>query len=1671
MALENVWKNRTFGRPRRPVRRSPAALERLEERALLSAYTLQILHASDAEAGLPTIDDAPRFAAIVDALEDTYANTIIVSGGDNFLPGPFFNAGGDPALSAVLGSASIGRADIEVMNRIGFEVSAMGNHEFDLGTREIANLFFPAGAWRGGQFPYLTANVNFASEPDLNGRLSPGGQEASSIRGRIAPSAIITEGGEKIGFVGLTTPEILSISSPGPNVVVTPGSGTYDYAALASVVNATVDQLEAQGVNKVILLSHLQQFQNEVNLAPLLRGVDVVVAAGSNTISADATDRLRSDDLGRVTQVYPRVLNTAEGLPVLVVSTDAGYRYLGRMVVSFDTTGVLSTDALGRYLDPAVTGAYATDAQGVTDVYASLGLDPATALTQGKGAAVAQVTDAIRSVIAAKDGNRFGRTSVFLEGRRVNVRTQETNLGNLTADANLFAARAITGDATIGISLKNGGGIRDSIGSFSVAGDPLPTAPNPGVGKAAGDVSQLDIENSLRFNNGLSVVSLDGVELRRLLEHGFAASGPGQTQGRFPQIGGMTVEVDLTKPAGGRLVTLIARDVTGAAVTVVKNGTLVAPAASFRMATLGFLASGGDGYPFSTLSSPQRVDLAAATGNAFTTTGPEQDALADYLAATYPVGGPAAFGQAETPAGSDLRIRQIVVPTGDPTLAPISTVSVPGGAEISAFDPASKKLFVTKNNGGVPSLDVIDLSNPASPGVPVNVDLSAFGASVSSVAVKNGIVAAAMIAGPKTAPSKVVFLSTAGAVLGSVTVGSVPDMITFTPDGSRVLVAIEGEAADNTFPTVDNPEGGVSIIALNKSNVGGGSLSASAVTFAGFSAFNGQKDALRASGVRLLTNPAVTVAMDLEPEYIAIAPDGGTARVTLQEANAVGVLDLVTNTFTAVLPLGLKDYGLSGNEIDASDRDGAGTGGSSLRIPGNFRSWPVFGVYMPDAIASFEVNGQTYYVTANEGDARPNAGDTADTDVTRVGSLNLDDALFPNETALKNEDNLGRLNVLTAPGDGDVDGDGDIDRLLSLGGRSFTIWDSAGNKIYDSGSDLERRTFALTPSFFNANDGVASAVDQRSDDKGPEPEGVVTGVVGGRTYAFVGLERAGGGVMMYDVTDPAAPRFVTYARKDGDVSPEGLVFVSAADSPNGRALLILSNEVSGTVTVYEIGRPPVINEFVIDRVGPDSNEFVEVLADPNADLSTYTLLLVEGDVEANRGVVKAAVPLTAANAAGFWTAGFANEQLDNGSGTLLLVRGYTGAAGVDLDANDDGVFDALPWAAVVDSAAVTDGGASDRAYSTVVLGPALAGGAARIPNGVDLDAAADWTANDVDGVGVAGEAANTPGTANRLIQPPTIVTFATSSPGGQAVEGQAVTVTGTFVDPDALGAYAVTVFWGDGTSSAATVNQAAGTFTATHVYGDAGFYDVVARLTDGDSASDDASAMAVIAGTSLRSGTLYVIGTDRADGILLHGQGRNRLRVRTDFRGPDRSETFDLAGISRILVFAGDGNDSVSTAGDLATPLWIDGGNGNDSLRGGAGPNLILGGAGNDLLLGGRSADVLIGGEGTDLLLGGAGSDLLIAGATAFDSDMTALGAILAEWTRTDRGYGARAAALRAGVGPGGTYALDATTVRDDERSDLLIGASGEDWFWAEPFDPTGGWDLIADRVLGEPVN
>ncbi|MFN9893771.1 MAG: choice-of-anchor I family protein [Acidobacteriota bacterium] len=479
------------------------------------------------------------------------------------------------------------------------------------------------------------------------------------------------------------------------------------------------------------------------------------------------------------------------------------------------------------------------------------------------------------------------------------------------------------------------------------------------------------------------------------------------------------------------------------------------------------------------------------------------------------------------------------------------------GAEIAAYDAGSKRLFFVNAQANV--IEGLDVANPASPRPLFRLYISSlYGAGVNSIAVSGGVIAAAVEANPKTDPGSVVFYDLNGGFLSAVKVGALPDMLTFTPDGRRVLVANEGEP--NADYSVD-PEGSVSII-----DISGGvrNVTQANVRTADFKAYNGAK---LDPSVRIY-GPRATVAQDLEPEYIAVAPDSKTAWVTLQENNALGVIDIEQSRITGIVGLGFKDHSLPGNALDASDRDN--------RI--NIANWPVFGMYQPDGLAAFQAKGKTWLITANEGDAREYTGYAEE---ARVSTLRLDPARFPNASTLQQAGNLGRLTVTRATGD--TDGDGDFDALYVLGGRSFSIWDTSGKLVFDSGDQFEQITARLYPDNFNASN-ANNTRDDRSDNKGPEPEGVVVRELNGRLYAFIGLERIGG-VMVYDVSDPEKPVYVTYtnsrdfkgnpeAGTAGDLGPEGVLAISAAESPSGRPLLVTSNETSGTVALYELTVPP-----------------------------------------------------------------------------------------------------------------------------------------------------------------------------------------------------------------------------------------------------------------------------------------------------------------------------------------------------------------------------------------------------------------------------------------------------------------------------------------------------------------
>ncbi|MEO2279240.1 choice-of-anchor I family protein [Pseudoalteromonas pernae] len=531
----------------------------------------------------------------------------------------------------------------------------------------------------------------------------------------------------------------------------------------------------------------------------------------------------------------------------------------------------------------------------------------------------------------------------------------------------------------------------------------------------------------------------------------------------------------------------------------------------------------------------------------------------------------------------------------------LNVESPEGAAEIVAFHHRTKQIYAINSSGDNATVEIISADHfdtaalaPDNEGVisatnlaiSMTLDVSAnTPGDANSIAIDetNQLLAVAM-AGDTGVKGHIAFYDISGAepvFKRNVEVGYLPDMVTFTPDGSKVVVANEGEPAGDY--SVD-PEGSISVIAIVDAEPASTSSSIS------FSQFNDEQAQLAEQGV-MFANPAgrtikgqlidTTVAMDLEPEYVAISADSKTAYVSLQENNALAVVDL-TNLSVEVRALGFKDW--SNLMLDASDKDGGI----------NFKKYPgLYGMYQPDTIATYQWQGADFVVSANEGDGREYFFDSSDEasclaeggleydeddgclayiDESRAEDLDLAD----NFSYVNNDDDdIGRLIVSTERGD--INNDGRYEELYAYGARSFSIWNANTDLVFDSGDDVGRITAAIHGQSFNNNEDENEG-DTRSDAKGAEPEALAIGQIEGRTYAFIGLERMSG-IMVYDITNPFDVKFKNYAYNrgvvegaeiTGDLAPEGMKFIAADKSPNGQPLLIVGNEISGSVSVWQV---------------------------------------------------------------------------------------------------------------------------------------------------------------------------------------------------------------------------------------------------------------------------------------------------------------------------------------------------------------------------------------------------------------------------------------------------------------------------------------------------------------------
>ena len=535
-----------------------------------------------------------------------------------------------------------------------------------------------------------------------------------------------------------------------------------------------------------------------------------------------------------------------------------------------------------------------------------------------------------------------------------------------------------------------------------------------------------------------------------------------------------------------------------------------------------------------------------------------------------------------------------------------------GSHETGQFDESAAEITAVHGdtaftvNAQAATVDIIDISDPAKPEKTGEVTGSGV---ANSIAVRDdGLGVVALENEDKTAPGTLMFFdatTTSATVLGTVPVGSLPDMVALTSDGSHALVANEGEPSED-FAT--DPEGSVAVVDLPAEVAAPKESDVHTADFHDFEE-GGSKtlhDDVRVFGPT--PHEDLPISRNLEPEYITVA--GDKAYATLQEANAIAVVDIATAEVTDVLPLGFKDHGQAGNGLDASDRDPEDAPETNIaEYPG------LKGAYMPDTVSSFSSGGTDYLVTANEGDSRE-WGDFVD--AARVKDLGEDELAPVCESSplagQLGDEALGRLNIITDLG---LSESGDCyEELYAFGTRSFSVWTTDGALVADSGDSFEQLTAEAIPDFFNSNHSESNR-EGRSDDKGPEPEALTIGEVGETTYAFVGFERVGG-IAAFDLSDPANPKFVTYFNnrdfsvsvedeieddsdpeallsKAGDLGPEGIAFLGADESPTGEAALVVGNEVSGTTSLYSVAD---LND---DGAGADSDDSADAGASVDSD--------------------------------------------------------------------------------------------------------------------------------------------------------------------------------------------------------------------------------------------------------------------------------------------------------------------------------------------------------------------------------------------------------------------------------------------------------------------------------------
>lgn len=1000
----------------------------------------------------------------------------------------------------------LGQADLAFMNLMEVDAMTFGNHEFDLGSSADGHKAL-VDFIEAANFPFVSANVDFSKDELFKGLFNT--KITSTPEAKNIYTGIVKEiNGEKVGIFGLTTAETADISSP----------GKITFSNYIEDAEKMVAEFEAMGVNKIVALTHIgfddnAAMDNDQELAANVDGIDVIVGGHSHTqlntpVVVDKDKNGKAKDKTIIVQAYQY--------------SD----YLGTLDVKFDENGVVIGHA-GKLIE---TKDKKEDAEAV------------------------ELLKPYKEQIAAVNNEEIGVTleTALLSPRTTDkgyipgtsVRTSETILGNLITDGMLKKAQGYVKDKQVIMAFQNGGGIRAAID--------------------AGPITVGDVIKVLPFGNTLATMEVTGAELKETFEISFKDSP--KESGGFLHVSGAKVQFDSSKPAGERVVSIAYKNVDG-------SYTKIEDAKAYTVATNAFTAKGGDGYDVlkKAYEAGRVTDLGLS----------DWENLSEHLQSLETI-----------PTKTEGRIVDVAAPVvekefynSNPANLVVSQIarydSGKGetGTEILAYDADLKKAFVT--NGAVGGFDILSFKDLKSgqftqvestkrvviedygkAGITEIIDVKNI-TSIASHPTEDLIAIAAY--GEKTDRGYIIFADKEGKYVKHVQVGFLPDMVTFTPDGKKAIVANEGEPENENV--ANDPAGSISVIDIP-------SFEHTELLFTEEMLDEKVRMSFQGKGKSYLAQ--------LEPEYVTVSPDSATAYVTLQENNAVATVDLLDNKILKVKGLGVIDHSVVGNEMDANKDDKA------IGI----EKAPILTFHMPDAIDTFTVADKTYIITPNEGDSR----DYADweeysevAEVKKAGTLNnlptnLKIEHYKGYTQEELDDfDFNKIKDYKATIENGLNAEGTAyEAIYGYGGRSFSIFEASTMKqVYDSGSEIERIIAEKTPQYFNTNSDEMK-VDNRSDDKGPEPETAIVGEMNGKQYAFIALERYSG-IMVYDLTDVEKPKFVTlissrnFSIKDatkeaaGDVSPEGLHFIHASESPTGKALLVATHEVSGTVAVYEFG--------------------------------------------------------------------------------------------------------------------------------------------------------------------------------------------------------------------------------------------------------------------------------------------------------------------------------------------------------------------------------------------------------------------------------------------------------------------------------------------------------------------